>query len=101
MWCDCPFWLEDGLCHLRDCSVCECPESEFPETFKKPFNGGFSSEDLICQEGKPQAAVDRTLDTKAFKGWVEVDNPWTNDDETDNGAFFYPAHSNIFFPFYV
>ncbi|CBI30934.3 unnamed protein product, partial [Vitis vinifera] len=89
LWCDCPFWLDDGMCHLRDCSVCECPENEFPETFKKPFNHVLSSEDLICQEGKPQAAVDRTLDTKAFKGWVEVDNPWTNDDETDNAEMTY------------
>jgi ERO1-like protein alpha len=40
---------------------------------------------MVCQEGKPEAAVDRTLDSNAFSGWVEVDNPWTNDDETDNG----------------
>ncbi|KAJ9153153.1 hypothetical protein P3X46_026627 [Hevea brasiliensis] len=26
--CDCPFWPDDGMCHLRDCSVCECPETE-------------------------------------------------------------------------
>ncbi|VFQ61891.1 unnamed protein product [Cuscuta campestris] len=74
------------MCKLRDCSVCECPESEFPEPFKKhalPFD------DLKCQEGKPQAAVDRTLDSKAFRGWMEVDNPWTQDDETDNGEMTY------------
>jgi ERO1-like protein alpha len=40
---------------------------------------------MKCQEGKPEATVDRTLDTKVFKGWVETDNPWTADDETDNG----------------
>jgi hypothetical protein len=39
----------------------------------------------MCQEGKPQAAVDRTLDSRAFRGWIVTDNPWTNDDETDNG----------------
>nr|GMD34992.1 Endoplasmic reticulum oxidoreductin-1 [Ipomoea batatas] len=86
LWCDCPFWPDDGMCKLRDCSVCECPETEFPESFKKrvlPFD------DLKCQEGKPQAAVDRTLDSKAFRGWVEVDNPWTQDDETDNGEMTY------------
>lgn len=43
---------------------------------------------MICQEGKPEATVDRTLDTKVFKGWVETDNPWTSDDETDNGTLF-------------
>ena len=72
------------MCRLRDCSVCECPENEFPESFKKPYQA-LSANDLVCQEGKPQAAVDRTLDSKAFRGWIVADNPWTNDDETDNG----------------
>ncbi|XP_057949825.1 endoplasmic reticulum oxidoreductin-1-like [Malania oleifera] len=89
LWCDCLFWPDDGMCRLRDCSVCECPENEFPETFKKPFLPSLSSEDPVCQEGKPQAAVDRTLDAKAFRGWIEIDNPWTNDDETDNEEMTY------------
>lgn len=89
LWCDCPFWPDDGMCRLRDCSVCECPDNEFPEPFKKPSLHGLPTDDLVCQEGKPQAAVDRTLDTKAFRGWIEVDNPWTNDDETDNGEMTY------------
>ncbi|KAF9672997.1 hypothetical protein SADUNF_Sadunf11G0102500 [Salix dunnii] len=86
LWCDCPFWPDDGMCRLRDCSVCECPENEFPEPFKKPF---LPADDLVCQEGKPDNAVDRTLDSRAFKGWIETDNPWTNDDETDNGEMTY------------
>ncbi|GMP66309.1 hypothetical protein CsSME_00026717 [Camellia sinensis var. sinensis] len=85
LWCDCPFWPDDGMCRLRDCSVCECPENEFPETFKKPL----PSDDLVCQEGKPQATVDRTVDSKAFRGWMVIDNPWTNDDETDNSEMTY------------
>ncbi|XP_043700679.1 endoplasmic reticulum oxidoreductin-1-like isoform X1 [Telopea speciosissima] len=89
LWCDCPFWPDDGMCRLRDCSVCECPENEIPETFKKPLNRGFLSENLVCQEEKPQAIIDRTLDTKAFRGWIETDNPWTNDDETDNSEMTY------------
>lgn len=72
------------MCKLRDCSVCECPENEFPLPFRKAKLNGLSSDDLKCQEGKPEAAVDRTLDSQAFRGWVEVDNPWTQDDETDN-----------------
>ena len=72
------------MCRLRDCSVCECPEGEFPESFKKSVSG-LPHDDIVCQEGKPQAAVDRTIDTKVFRGWKVVDNPWTNDDETDNG----------------
>ncbi|KAK6154848.1 hypothetical protein DH2020_009096 [Rehmannia glutinosa] len=89
LWCDCPFWPDDGMCRLRDCSVCECPENEFPETFRKASGNILSSDNLICQEGKPEAAVDRTIDAKAFKGWMEVDNPWTNDDETDNAEMTY------------
>lgn len=69
------------MCRLRDCSVCECPESEFPEPFKKPL----SQYNPVCQEGKPQAAVDRTVDTRAFSVWTVTDNPWTSEDETDNG----------------
>ncbi|CAK9151809.1 unnamed protein product [Ilex paraguariensis] len=89
LWCDCPFWPDDGMCHLRDCSVCECPENEFPEPFKKPSLLGLPLDDLVCQEGNPQATVDRTLDTMAFRGWIEIDNPWTHDDETDNGEMTY------------
>ncbi|KAI5662157.1 hypothetical protein M9H77_21480 [Catharanthus roseus] len=89
LWCDCPFWPDDGMCKLRDCSVCECPENEFPEPFKKLSKRSLPSDDLKCQEGKPQATVDRTLDSKAFRGWIEVDNPWTNDDETDNSEMTY------------
>ncbi|KAL3636950.1 Endoplasmic reticulum oxidoreductin-1 [Castilleja foliolosa] len=89
LWCDCPFWPDDGMCKLRDCSVCECPESEFPELFKKPAQKrGLGSEDLICQ-GKLEADVDRTLDSKVFRGWIEVDNPWTHEDETDNSEMTY------------
>lgn len=31
---DCPFWQEDPLCILRDCSVIEAEESEIPEHWK-------------------------------------------------------------------
>ncbi|XP_010505550.1 PREDICTED: uncharacterized protein LOC104782345 isoform X2 [Camelina sativa] len=72
------------MCRLRDCSVCECPDSEFPEIFKKPL----SQYNPVCQEGKPQATVDRTVDTRAIRGgWTVTDNPWTSDDETDNEQF--------------
>nr|GMD04274.1 endoplasmic reticulum oxidoreductin-2-like [Ipomoea batatas] len=66
---------------------CNC--SQFPEPFKKPFNRGDLSNNLVCQEEKPEAAVDRSIDTKAFKGWIVEDNPWTFDDETDNAELTY------------
>ena len=43
------------------------------------------SNSLVCKDEKLQGSVDRTLDSRAFRGWIETDNPWTNDDETDNG----------------
>ncbi|GMH27698.1 hypothetical protein Nepgr_029541 [Nepenthes gracilis] len=89
LWCDCPFWLDDGMCHLRDCSVCECPENEFPESFKKPPGHSLQVDGLVCQERKPEAVVDHTLDAKSFRAWKVVDNPWTNDDETDNEEMTY------------
>eukprot|EP00249_Psilotum_nudum_P018259 c26718_g1_i1 orf=619-1977(+) len=89
LWCDCPFWPDDGMCFLRDCSVCECPENEFPENFKGKPIAQLPADNWMCQEGKPQATVDRTLDQKAFQGWIETDNPWTYDDETDNGEMTY------------
>ncbi|KAK3004512.1 hypothetical protein RJ639_017962 [Escallonia herrerae] len=89
LWCDCPFWPDDGMCRLRDCNVCECPDSEFPVSFKKPFTRGLPSDDPVCQEGKPEAAVDRAIDAKAFRGWMVVDNPWTSDDETDDAEMTY------------
>ncbi|KAK7848717.1 endoplasmic reticulum oxidoreductin-2 [Quercus suber] len=58
-------------------------ESEFPESFKRPHYG-LSTDDPICQEGKLQAVVDCTIDSKAFRGWTVTDTPWTIDDETDN-----------------
>ncbi|KAE8720487.1 Endoplasmic reticulum oxidoreductin-2 [Hibiscus syriacus] len=82
IWCNCPFCPDDGMFRLRDCSVCE--ESEFPESFKKPYHYSLPSDDLKCQEGKLEATDDRVLDSKAFRGWTETDNPWTYDDETDN-----------------
>lgn len=84
------------MCRLRDCSVCECPENEFPEPFRKPLYQGLKSDNPMCQEGKPESTVDRTLDSRAFRGWIETDNPWTNDDETDNGKstnFVHLMHS--------
>lgn len=89
LWCDCPFWPDDGMCRLRDCSVCECPDSEFPESFKRQSWRGLPSDDLVCQEGKPEATVDRTLDARAFRGWIDTDNPWTHEDDTDNDGLTY------------
>jgi hypothetical protein len=33
LYCDCPFWPDDGMCMLRDCSVCECDNNEVPQSW--------------------------------------------------------------------
>ena len=33
--CDCPFWPDDGMCAMRDCSVCELPDNEVPQLWKE------------------------------------------------------------------
>ncbi|BBH01552.1 endoplasmic reticulum oxidoreductins 1 [Prunus dulcis] len=55
----------------------------------RPLLQGLAPDSFVCQEGKQQGTVDHTLDNRAFRGWVETDNPWTNDDETDNGEMTY------------
>ena len=35
LYCECPLWPDDGMCSLRDCSVCECEEAEVPEPWRK------------------------------------------------------------------
>lgn len=35
LWCDCPFWPDDGMCMLRDCSVGECESDEVPSAFRE------------------------------------------------------------------
>lgn len=34
LYCDCPFWPDDGMCMLRDCGVCECEPDEVPTPWK-------------------------------------------------------------------
>ena len=34
LMCECPFWPDDGMCSLKDCSVCECEPDEVPKTFR-------------------------------------------------------------------
>jgi len=44
---------------------------------------------LINEEDNPEVIADSTLDKKVFKGWVEVDNLWKNNDETDNSKLLF------------
>ncbi len=44
LYCDCPFWPEDGMCSLRDCSVCECEDGEVPKPWLSAEAG-----DVTCK----------------------------------------------------
>ncbi|CAI9753572.1 unnamed protein product [Fraxinus pennsylvanica] len=75
--------------NLSSIYVCECPENEFPESFKESSSHSHSSDNIVCQEEKPEATVDCTIDTKAFLGWIVEDKLWTNDDETCTDEMTY------------
>ncbi len=71
------------MCLLRDLSICQWLENEFPTRFK-----GLGSHPLTCLKGKPKGIVDRTLDAPLFRGWIMTDRPSTPDDDTWNGHLF-------------
>lgn len=95
LWCDCPFWREDGMCHSRDCSVGECTDEEVPGPLKlrssslpaRSTAGVSASEKTEGDASTTFSAVDLTVDHSAFRSWVEEDNPWTHDNEANNGWF--------------
>ncbi len=66
------------------------PKEWVPTSFK-----GLGSDHLTCQEGNLQGIVDHTLNAQAIQGWIENDNPWTHDDETQNNKSFHVV--TIFF----
>lgn len=67
-----------------------------------PFGAGggaplLAEDSLACQEGRPHSSVDRNLDGAKFHQWKDSDNPWTHEDETDNGIKFQGSGSEYFF----
>ena len=78
--CECPFWPDDGMCSLKDCSVCECEPDELPEPWKAVENGAHAEES--CKEVEHESNVDRTIqpEIKAklleVKDWKGYRNPW-------------------------
>ncbi|CAI5490595.1 unnamed protein product, partial [Closterium sp. Naga37s-1] len=105
LWCDCPFWPDDGMCHSRDCSVGECKDDEVPPALRCPSPPAPSllpadvdeprdadldpSADESASAESAAGSVDRTVDRSAFQAWVEADNPWTSDDESDTASQVY------------
>ncbi len=46
LYCECPLWPDDGMCSLRDCSVCECEPDEVPEPWRRAEGESCDSERL-------------------------------------------------------
>lgn len=91
LYCECPLWPEDGMCSLRDCSVCECEPEEVPEPWR-------AVEGLTCDNVKKQSDVDRSIQPAVkeklvqIRDWRGWRNPWMpsdNDDGTNNDEVEY------------
>lgn len=73
LMCECPFWPDDGMCSLKDCSVCECEPDEVPKTFQAVES---------CDDVEKESNVDRAIraDIKEklleVKDWKGYRNPW-------------------------
>lgn len=83
LYCECPLWPEDGMCSLRDCSVCECDPEEVPEPWR-------AVEGLTCDTVQRESDVDRSLQPGmkskliSVRDWKGYKNPWMhNDDSVD------------------
>ena len=65
LWCDCPFWPDDGMCMLRDCSVGECDSDEVPSAFREEDAASCSAPAAPCLRLHllPDRQNDRCLNT--------------------------------------
>ncbi|KAK9810482.1 hypothetical protein WJX72_011392 [[Myrmecia] bisecta] len=85
LFCECPFWPDDGMCMLRDCSVCECEEAEIPKLWREQDKR--ACDDSAMAEA--ESVVNRTLDPHtreqliAIPGWRGLNNPWMPEDDKD------------------
>ncbi|KAI3432253.1 hypothetical protein D9Q98_003814 [Chlorella vulgaris] len=76
LYCECPLWPDDGMCSLRDCSVCECEEQEIPEPWRK------AEAVEACDSVQLESDVDRTLaphikaSLLSVRDWRGYRNPW-------------------------
>lgn len=84
--CECPFWPDDGMCSLKDCSVCECDPKELPKTWK---TGG--EVDMVyqqsCEDVQHESDVDRAIQEDIKVKLEETyRNPWMPEEKSDKGV---------------
>ena len=84
--CECPFWPDDGMCSLKDCSVCECDPKELPKTW-----GSSEAMDMIeqqsCDGVKHESDVDRDIQEEIKIKLEEMyRNPWLPEEKSDRNV---------------
>jgi ERO1-like protein alpha len=81
LMCECPFWPDDGMCSLKDCSVCECDPKELPKTFREADDASM----MTCKEVSLESNVDRAIrDDIKLKLEETYRNPWMPEDEENS-----------------
>lgn len=88
LYCECPLWPDDGMCSLRDCSVCECEPDEVPQPWREAEEAagvdGASHES--CASVQHESDIDRTIQPSikakltSVRDWKGYKNPWMPDD---------------------
>ncbi|KAJ3022844.1 hypothetical protein HKX48_005045 [Thoreauomyces humboldtii] len=81
---DCPFWQENPLCILRDCSVIEAEEHEIPEHWK---SASLSSVDEDASALGGSASPFSFLSLKTKCGYKDVDFCVVEDEASNEGCY--------------
>lgn len=94
LMCECPFWPEDGMCSLKDCSVCECDPKELPKTWatRASSEAMDTIEQQSCDDVQHESDVDRAIQ-EDIKNKLEKSygNPWMPEEKQkdDNIEYTY------------
>lgn len=97
LYCDCPFWPDDGMCAMRDCSVCECADHEVPQLWKDTELKDWAT---CPTESATDAAIVRRVDDRTkerllnIRGWRGFNNPWVAVDASDVDYLYINLQQN-------
>ena len=79
LYCDCPLWPDDGMCSMRDCSVCECEDDEVPKPWKEAEaacnSAGGATHKLSCRWDRCDGCC-RTLRLTPLSSSSQEAKPW-------------------------
>ena len=88
LYCECPLWPEDGMCSLRDCSVCECEPGEVPAPWREAEEAAkAAAAPESCDGLQRESDLDRTIQPSikaklmSVSDWKGYRNPWMPDGE--------------------